>query len=83
MNERLNHALDWCKNNKNRLENKSKNIYNMSKRKWRKNNLEKSREFHRNYYSDKYKNNLKYNLNDRMKSAIRKSLIGNKEGRQI
>lgn len=54
-------------------------------RKYREKNREKvkayNREYARQYYNKKRRTNLKYNLNDRMSSAINKSLKGNKAGR--
>ena len=48
---------------------------------WKKNNVEKIRKQRRLYISEKYRTDLKFNLNNRMRRAINHSLKGNKNGR--
>ena len=64
----------YCVNNKEHIKQQKKQYYQKNK--------EHKREYYRQYEKQKYKTDLKYNLNDRMGSAIRGSLKGNKAGRK-
>ena len=74
----------WYIENRERLLNKSKEYYINNREKkleknkiWRKNNPEYIKE----YYKNKYRTDIKYGINHKMRKAIGESLKGNKNGR--
>ena len=64
-------------------ENRKKILEKMEvqKKQWRKDNPEKVKKYNRRWRNKKYKTDLRFNLNEKMKSAIRISLKGNKGGK--
>ncbi|MBA7543245.1 hypothetical protein ES705_35575 [subsurface metagenome] len=79
----------WYEDNRKRERGKQKQYYinNREKvikqsREWRKNNPEKMKNFQKEWYKNKYKTDLKFNLNSKIAIAICISLKGNKAGRK-
>jgi len=70
----------WAENNSEKIreyyENNSEHIKECQKY-WKKNNREKIRE----YFNNRYRIDTKFNLNNRMRGAIKRSLKSNKNGR--
>lgn len=74
----------WRKDNPDKIKKYGKKWYknNIKKiRQWYKNNSEKMMKYHNQWVNARYKINLKFNLNYRMRTAIGLSLKRNKAGR--
>ena len=79
----------WSKNNPEKIKTKNKKYYIENRerlleyfKQWNKDNYEKIRKYKREYIAMKIKIDPKFNLNHRMRTAIAKSLKGNKKGRR-
>ena len=79
----------WCKNNPNYMKEYMRN-YDVKKgreeslKKYRKSHIEEAREYRKKYNKNnrgRYNKDIKYNLNHKIRKAIRESLKGNKDGR--
>lgn len=61
---------------------KNKEKRSASSKKWSENNPEKIREYHKKYCNEKYRTDLKFNINLKVGRAIHHSLEDNKNGRR-
>lgn len=87
-NDILKRCKQWRENNPEKVKEKDMRYYENNRekiyenfRKWKAENPEKARETYHQWRTKRLKTDLKFNLNDRMRRAIAKSLKGNKEGR--